>query len=155
MLTAVGRLLDVEIERVRSAIFQSEFIDEDLKLPEAEGNTVQLSEKIFVPIKEYPDVSCTVHFLHLLRASFASLHFQYNFVGRILGPRGMTAKQLEKKTGCKIMIRGKSSIRDDTKVSSSFKRLLSQPFTSLSGHRTSLERRIRSPQGGASRAGSV
>lgn len=94
MLTAAGRLLEKEIERVRLAIFQSEFKDEDLKLPEPEGSVVQVQEKVFVPIKEYPE---------------------YNFVGRILGPRGMTAKQLEKKTGCKIMIRGKSSIRNDTK----------------------------------------
>ncbi|XP_014679894.1 PREDICTED: protein quaking-B-like, partial [Priapulus caudatus] len=39
----------------------------------------------------------------------------FNFVGRILGPRGMTAKQLEQDTGCKIMIRGKGSMRDKKK----------------------------------------
>lgn len=44
--------------------------------------------------------------------------FQFNFVGRILGPRGMTAKQLEQETGCKIMVRGKGSMRDKKKVSS-------------------------------------
>lgn len=43
---------------------------------------------------------------------------QYNFVGRILGPRGMTAKQLEHETGCKIMVRGKGSMRDRKKVRS-------------------------------------
>jgi hypothetical protein len=37
-------------------------------------------------------------------------------VGRILGPRGMTAKQLEQETGCKIMVRGKGSMRDKVKV---------------------------------------
>lgn len=42
--------------------------------------------------------------------------FQFNFVGRILGPRGMTAKQLELETGCKIMVRGKGSMRDKKKV---------------------------------------
>lgn len=47
------------------------------------------------------------------------LYFQYNFVGRILGPRGLTAKQLEAETGCKIMVRGKSSMRDKKKVRSS------------------------------------
>ncbi len=41
---------------------------------------------------------------------------QFNFVGRILGPRGLTAKQLEAETGCKIMVRGKSSMRDKKKV---------------------------------------
>lgn len=44
-------------------------------------------------------------------------HLQFNFVGRILGPRGMTAKQLEQETGCKIMVRGKGSMRDKKKVS--------------------------------------
>lgn len=38
-------------------------------------------------------------------------------MGRILGPRGMTAKQLEQETGCKIMVRGKGSMRDKKKVS--------------------------------------
>jgi len=42
---------------------------------------------------------------------------QFNFVGRILGPRGMTAKQLEQDTGCKIMVRGKGYMRDKVKVS--------------------------------------
>lgn len=36
-------------------------------------------------------------------------------MGRILGPRGMTAKQLETETGCKIMVRGKGSMRDKKK----------------------------------------
>ena len=44
-------------------------------------------------------------------------NFQYNFVGRILGPRGMTAKQLEQETKCKIMVRGKGSMRDKKRVS--------------------------------------
>ncbi len=47
---------------------------------------------------------------------FFSFSFQFNFVGRILGPRGMTAKQLEQETGCKIMVRGKGSMRDKKKV---------------------------------------
>lgn len=44
-------------------------------------------------------------------------YLQFNFVGRILGPRGMTAKELEQYTGCKIMVRGKGSMRDKAKVS--------------------------------------
>lgn len=55
---------------------------------------------------------------HLLDCHFIThdLPFQYNFVGRILGPRGMTAKQLEQETGCKIMVRGRGSMRDKKKV---------------------------------------
>lgn len=48
--------------------------------------------KIPVPAEQYPD---------------------FNFVGRLLGPRGTTLKSLERDTGCKIMIRGKGSIRKD------------------------------------------
>ena len=47
----------------------------------------------------------------------ATFLLQFNFVGRILGPRGMTAKQLEQETGCKIMVRGRGSMRDKKKVS--------------------------------------
>ena len=48
--------------------------------------------------------------------SNALILLQFNFVGRILGPRGITAKQLERDTGCKIMVRGKGSMRDKKKV---------------------------------------
>lgn len=59
--------------------------------------------------------------------------FQFNFVGRILGPRGMTAKQLELETGCKIMVRGKGSMRDKKKVSlSAEKRVLVKTGNKLS-----------------------
>merc|ERR1711981_212202 len=89
------RLLDDEIGKVRGNLFQiNGYVKEPLVLPDAAGAPVTLSEKVYVPIKEYPD---------------------FNFVGRILGPRGMTTKQLEQETGCKIMVRGKGSMRDKKK----------------------------------------
>ncbi|KAL3936421.1 MAG: hypothetical protein SGBAC_008263 [Bacillariaceae sp.] len=39
-------------------------------------------------------------------------HPQYNFIGLIIGPRGKTQKELESKTGCKIAIRGKGSVKE-------------------------------------------
>ncbi|XP_063975737.1 protein held out wings isoform X4 [Diachasmimorpha longicaudata] len=91
----VERLLDEEIAKVRASLFQISGVKkEPLTLPEAEGDVVTLTEKVYVPVKEHPD---------------------FNFVGRILGPRGMTAKQLEQETGCKIMVRGKGSMRDKKK----------------------------------------
>lgn len=60
-----------------------------------------------------------------------SLCPQYNFVGRILGPRGLTAKQLEAETGCKIMVRGKSSMRDKKKVKYSQRRPVILFFSTL------------------------
>lgn len=47
--------------------------------------------KIYVPVKEYPD---------------------YNFIGLILGPRGITQRQMEQETGAKISLRGRGSVRD-------------------------------------------
>lgn len=98
IFTHLERLLDDEINRVRKDMYNetvSGLIESNpLDLPEPVGPVVHVQEKLYVPVKEYPD---------------------YNFVGRILGPRGLTAKQLEALTGCKIMVRGKSSMRDKKK----------------------------------------
>ncbi|MBN3275935.1 QKIA protein, partial [Polyodon spathula] len=98
IFTHLERLLDEEINRVRKDMYNdtaSGLVEKHpLELPDPLGPVVHVQEKLFVPVKEYPD---------------------YNFVGRILGPRGLTAKQLEAETGCKIMVRGKSSMRDKKK----------------------------------------
>lgn len=39
-------------------------------------------------------------------------HPTYNFIGLIIGPRGKTQKEMEAKTGCKIAIRGKGSVKE-------------------------------------------
>ncbi|CAL4103719.1 unnamed protein product [Meganyctiphanes norvegica] len=88
----MDRLLDDEIAKVRSNLFQAPAGSaQPLELPSPEGEKVELQEKLYVPVQDNPD---------------------FNFVGRILGPRGMTLKKLEQETGCKIMIRGKGSTRD-------------------------------------------
>ncbi|TYK24899.1 KH domain-containing protein [Cucumis melo var. makuwa] len=40
----------------------------------------------------------------------------FNFVGRLLGPRGNSLKRVEATTGCRVYIRGKGSIKDPEKV---------------------------------------
>ncbi|XP_052203961.1 splicing factor-like protein 1 [Diospyros lotus] len=50
----------------------------------------KLFKKLYVPVKEYPE---------------------YNFIGYIIGPRGNTLKRMEKKTGAKILLRGRGSQR--------------------------------------------
>lgn len=44
------------------------------------------------------------------------LLWQFNFVGRILGPRGNSLKRVEATTGCRVLIRGRGSIKDTAKV---------------------------------------
>ncbi|XP_047336093.1 KH domain-containing protein At3g08620-like [Impatiens glandulifera] len=39
----------------------------------------------------------------------------YNFVGRILGPRGNSLKRVEAATGCRVYIRGQGSVKDSIK----------------------------------------
>ncbi|KAK9159354.1 hypothetical protein Scep_005928 [Stephania cephalantha] len=39
----------------------------------------------------------------------------FNFVGRLLGPRGNSLKRVENSTGCRVYIRGKGSIKDPGK----------------------------------------
>ncbi|GMI43240.1 hypothetical protein TrCOL_g2625 [Triparma columacea] len=47
--------------------------------------------KVFIPVKDHPT---------------------YNFIGLIIGPRGKTQRELEAKTGCKVAIRGKGSVKE-------------------------------------------
>lgn len=49
------------------------------------------TEKLYIPIKDYPDI---------------------NFVGLLLGPRGNTLRQLQDELGAKLAIRGKGSVKD-------------------------------------------
>jgi len=44
-----------------------------------------LAAKVYIPVEEHPD---------------------YNFMGAIIGPRGMNQKRLEQETGCRISVRG-------------------------------------------------
>ncbi|KAL3318687.1 hypothetical protein Ciccas_002640 [Cichlidogyrus casuarinus] len=85
-----------EIQRVRERLFHmnGSVRRPDDHLPDPCGPIVTRQEKVFVPVKENPN---------------------YNFVGRLLGPRGLTAKQLEQDLECKIMVRGQGSMRDKRK----------------------------------------
>ena len=45
-----------------------------------------------------------------------NVHFQFNFVGKLLGPKGNTFKRLQQNTGTKMSILGRGSMRDKEKV---------------------------------------
>jgi hypothetical protein len=47
-----------EIAKVRASLFQINGVrKEPLKLPEADGPATTMNEKVYVPVKEHPDVS--------------------------------------------------------------------------------------------------
>nr|CAD7195548.1 unnamed protein product [Timema douglasi] len=115
-------VLVTEIAKVRASLFQINGTKKEaLVLPEADGLPVTLTEKVYVPVKEHPDEALALKEKRNIQPNSGELMFvfvclfQFNFVGRILGPRGMTAKQLELETGCKIMVRGRGSMRDKKK----------------------------------------
>ncbi|XP_032225293.1 protein quaking isoform X2 [Nematostella vectensis] len=93
------RLLDQEINKVRNELFHgaTNGVDNgttsiaDLSLPAPSGPRVKLVEKVYAPVKEFP---------------------KFNFVGRVIGPRGMTLREIESTTGCKLLVRGKGSMKD-------------------------------------------
>ena len=82
-----GKLLDE-----RNGIIEKYQKLNPLYRPPQEFITAQkFEEKVFIPIKEHPEV---------------------NFIGLIIGPRGNTQKRLVQETGCQVVIRGKGSVKD-------------------------------------------
>lgn len=57
---------------------------------------IKTFERLYVPVKDYPDI---------------------NFVGLLLGPRGNTLKQIQERSGAKLAIRGKGSVKDGKSTS--------------------------------------
>jgi hypothetical protein len=96
-----GKRKNTREERMREALaLEGARIVEELRklnpsyIPPSDLIKKKPFAKIFVPVKEFPS---------------------YNFIGLILGPRGNTQKDMESKTGCRISIRGRGSMRDGSR----------------------------------------
>ncbi|WRX28769.1 STAR protein [Theobroma cacao] len=59
------------------------------------GLIVKRTIRVDIPVEKYPN---------------------YNFVGRLLGPRGNSLKRVEANTECRVLIRGRGSIKDPARV---------------------------------------
>lgn len=57
-----------------------------------------------------------IKFILMERSSIDFNLLQFNFVGRLLGPRGNSLKRVEASTECRVLIRGRGSIKDPTRV---------------------------------------
>ncbi|XP_076022084.1 KH domain-containing, RNA-binding, signal transduction-associated protein 2 [Genypterus blacodes] len=70
--------------------------DGDLKkyLDIISNKNIKLCERVLIPVQQYP---------------------KFNFVGKLLGPRGNSMKRLQEETGVKMSILGKGSMRDKAK----------------------------------------
>nr|XP_012775844.1 KH domain-containing, RNA-binding, signal transduction-associated protein 2 [Maylandia zebra]XP_012775845.1 KH domain-containing, RNA-binding, signal transduction-associated protein 2 [Maylandia zebra] len=87
------RLLAEEIEKYEGDELRK---DGDTKkyLDIISNKNVKLSERVLIPVQQYP---------------------KFNFVGKLLGPRGNSMKRLQEETGVKMSILGKGSMRDKDK----------------------------------------
>ncbi|XP_054456655.1 KH domain-containing, RNA-binding, signal transduction-associated protein 2 [Anoplopoma fimbria] len=88
-----ARLLAEEIEKNEGDELKK---DGDTKkyLDIISNKNIKLSERVLIPIQQYP---------------------KFNFVGKLLGPRGNSMKRLQEETGVKMSILGKGSMRDKGK----------------------------------------
>ncbi|KAG5196758.1 hypothetical protein JEQ12_010212, partial [Ovis aries] len=68
--------------------------EEEKYLDVISNKNIKLSERVLIPVKQYP---------------------KFNFVGKLLGPRGNSLKRLQEETGAKMSILGKGSMRDKAK----------------------------------------
>ncbi|KAM6903340.1 KH domain-containing, RNA-binding, signal transduction-associated protein 3 [Lycodopsis pacificus] len=84
------RLLDQEIEKIQ----KDEDKDEEKFIDVVINKNMKLGQKILIPVKQFP---------------------KFNFVGKLLGPRGNSLKRLQEDTLTKMSILGKGSMRDKEK----------------------------------------
>lgn len=80
----------LEDERHR-LVLELQEINPEYKPPvDYKAPTMKVQDKVWIPQEEHPDI---------------------NFIGLLIGPRGMTLKQVEQESKTKIIIRGKGSVK--------------------------------------------
>ncbi|XP_029591084.1 KH domain-containing, RNA-binding, signal transduction-associated protein 3 isoform X1 [Salmo trutta] len=84
------RLLDQEIEKLQ----KDEEKEEEKFIDVVINKNMKLGQKVLIPFKQFP---------------------KFNFVGKLLGPRGNSLKRLQEDTLTKMSILGKGSMRDKEK----------------------------------------
>lgn len=68
-------------------------------------------KKVYIPTQQYPDVN----FLGTKLYNYLCINclvFAINILGLLIGPKGATQKQLQERSGAKILVRGKGSQKE-------------------------------------------
>lgn len=85
--TPVQRAIDRLFEERNELVLKTLELDPNFKLP-AGCPPPRVVRKVYFPVREYPDV---------------------NFIGLVLGPRGLTQKRIEATYQCRLLIRGRGA----------------------------------------------
>ncbi|XP_030075352.1 KH domain-containing, RNA-binding, signal transduction-associated protein 3 [Microcaecilia unicolor] len=84
------RMINREIEKLQ----KEDEKDDEKYIDVVVNKNMKLSQKVLIPVKQFP---------------------KFNFVGKLLGPRGNSLKRLQEETLTKMSILGKGSMRDKAK----------------------------------------
>lgn len=100
---------------------------------------IRVTVKVLVPVREHPKVliyMCAFVCNFILKFKLYSF-VQFNFVGKLLGPKGNSMKRLQEETMCKMAVLGRGSMKDRKKVlfSRGFYSLLLTSYIYLTGRR--------------------
>ncbi|XP_023315424.1 KH domain-containing, RNA-binding, signal transduction-associated protein 2-like isoform X2 [Trichogramma pretiosum] len=101
------RLLDQEIQKIQASgkpIKDQKYVDIYREKP------IKVSVKVLVPVREHP---------------------KFNFVGKLLGPKGNSMKRLQEETMCKMAVLGRGSMKDRQKEEE-FRKSLDPKYAHLS-----------------------
>lgn len=75
---------------------------------------LRISQRVLVPIREHPKVIVCSISRTLINLNVCFL-LQFNFVGKLLGPKGNSLRRLQEETLCKMTVLGRNSMRDRAK----------------------------------------
>ncbi|XP_033738651.1 KH domain-containing, RNA-binding, signal transduction-associated protein 2-like isoform X1 [Pecten maximus] len=89
-LSHASRLLNDEVKRVEQGNAKKQVPTVEAHHSRPQG----VALKVKIPVRDFP---------------------KFNFVGKLLGPKGMSLKRLQEETGTKMSILGKGSMRDKNK----------------------------------------
>ncbi|XP_045128782.1 KH domain-containing, RNA-binding, signal transduction-associated protein 2-like isoform X2 [Portunus trituberculatus] len=88
------RLIAQEIERLQNGVRMSTKSEERKMADVTKDKAIKLTVRVLVPVRDHP---------------------KFNFVGKLLGPKGNSLKRLQEETMTKMAILGRGSMRDKQK----------------------------------------
>ncbi|XP_029122634.1 KH domain-containing protein SPIN1 isoform X2 [Elaeis guineensis] len=117
VLPICSRLLNQEITRVSGMVSNQGFGDFDrLQCGSPSPMRAGFPQGINMDWQGASPSPCSYIVKKILRLEIpVDTYPNFNFVGRLLGPRGNSLKRMEASTGCRVYIRGKGSIKDPGK----------------------------------------